>query len=390
MLTKNIETPDLNKYSFEQGPIRPPSEAYSLLIRVTRNCPWNRCRFCSVYKEHKFELREADDVIEDIKKARSISDTIKELAGKTGNPQGIRDVAAAVYNGFHYDWSVRNVALWMYAGGKSVFLQDANSLIMRTPDFVKVLNFLRASFPDVDRVTSYGRSKTAAKKTAEEMISIKNAGLSRLHIGMETGSDVVLKYIDKGVTGAEQVEGGKRVKEAGIELSEYIMPGLGGRKMTKEHVEGTAWALNQINPDFIRLRSLCLSPAQLMWTDITSKDFELQTDDEVVAELGGLIEKLEVTSYLVSDHVMNLLPELEGKFPEAKQTCLSIIYKYLSLPEQDRNNYKLGRRMGLYERLDDMNNRESYNRINESLLSIASDPNRNVDDVINSLKASMV
>ena len=389
-MSTSFQMPDFNRFQFEQGPIRPPSEAYSLLLRVTRNCPWNRCRFCSVYKEHKFELRTAEEVIADIEKIKSISDGIKEVAKKMGDGGKLKDVAAAIYNQYYLDMSVRNVGLWLWAGGKNVFLQDANTLIMRTPDLLNVLNKLKEIFPEVNRITSYARSKTAAKKTVEELVDLRNAGLSRLHIGMESGSDVVLKYIDKGVTGAEHVEGGKRIKQSGISLSEYIMPGIGGRKMSADHVEGTAYVLNQIDPDFIRLRSTCLSPRQLMWSDVESKDFELQTDDEVALELHRLIEKLEVTSYVVSDHIMNLLPEIEGKFPEAKSTCLNVIDRYLALPVEERNNYKLGRRMGAYEKLDDLKNSERFNAVQQNLQSIENDPKRNLDEVIDGLKAGMV
>ncbi len=389
MAIDDIIIPDLNNYRFEQGPIRPPSEAYSLLIRVTRNCPWNRCLFCSVYKGQKFELRPADDVIEDIKKAKAVYEEIKKLAWKMGKGNGVRDIAGMIYNQVQYDWSVRNVGLWLWAGGKFVFLQDANSLIMRTPDLVRVISFIRESFPEVNRITTYARSKTAAQKSLEDLIQIREAGLSRTHIGMESGSDEVLRLIDKGVTGQEHIEGGKKIKEAGISLSEYIMPGLGGRQLSQQHVEGTANVLNQINPDFIRLRTFCAGPHHLIWPKIESGELTLQTDDEVAAELGKLIERLEVTSYLASDHISNLLPELEGKFPEAKTTCLNVINKYLSFTEQERMNYKLGRRLGYYDKLDDIKDRLRYERVKEVLDSIEISGDKNLDDVVNGLKAGM-
>jgi radical SAM superfamily enzyme YgiQ (UPF0313 family) len=244
MSNDDVTIQDLSQYRFEQGPIRPPSEAYSLLLRVTRNCPWNRCIFCTVYKGTKFQLREADEVIEDIKKVKALYDEIKKIAWKTGLGDKIQDVAAGVYNQYGIDWSIRNVALWMWAGAKSVFLQDANTLIMRTPDLLKVLLFLKETFPQVNRITSYARSKTAAQKTVEELIQLKDAGLSRLHIGMESGSDEVLKFMDKGVTAAEHIAGGKNVTMSGISLSEYIMPGLGGKKWSDVHATETARVLS--------------------------------------------------------------------------------------------------------------------------------------------------
>jgi radical SAM superfamily enzyme YgiQ (UPF0313 family) len=389
MTFDDVSIKDLNEYRFEQGPIRPPSEAYSLLLRVTRNCPWNRCLFCTVYKGTKFELREADEVIEDIKKVKTIYEEIKKIAWKIGKGDSIKDVAANVYNQYNYDWSVRNVGLWMWAGAKSVFLQDANTLIMRTPDLVKVLLFLKESFPQVNRITSYARSKTAAKKTVEELIQLKDAGLSRLHIGLESGSDEVLKFVDKGVTAAEQIEGGKNVKKSGISLSEYIMPGLGGKKWSDVNALETARVLNEIDPDFIRLRTLGLGPVHPLWAKVQSGEYEPPTDDEIAAEIGKMIEKLEVTSYLASDHMSNLLPEVEGKFPEAKQACLDVINRYLALPEKDRLNYKVGRRMGYYEKLDDIKDKSIYSRVEEIIDSIELSGVKSIEDVLSNVRAGM-
>ncbi len=377
-------------YSFELGPIRPPSEAFSLLIRVTRNCPWNRCEFCSTYKGQKFELRPAEDVIEDIEKAKAISNEIKELAWKSGEGDRIRDVAARVYQQYQYDAAIRNVALWMWAGSKSAFLQDANSLIMRTHDLVKVIAFLKRTFPELERITSYARSKTASKKSVEELKELKEAGLSRLHIGMESGSDLVLAYIKKGVTAEEHIKGGKNVKEAGISLSEYIMPGLGGKKMSADHVHHTAIVLNQIDPDFIRLRTLRVNPTMSLWSKVESGEFELQTEDEVVEELGSLIKKLEVTSQLKSDHIMNLLPEIDGRFPEAKSACLAVIERYLSLSPQERLNYRMGRRAGYYERLDDLYDAFKYQKVEEIINNINSSSEGTVEEVIDRLKQQFI
>src|SRR4030043_1772050 len=385
-----IDAKKLTDYSFELGPIRPPSEAYSLLIRVTRNCPWNRCQFCPVYKGQKFELRPAEDVIRDIEAAKAIYDEIKDLAWKMGNGGRLRDIAATIYTRYQHNDCIRNVALWLWAGGNSAFLQDANTLIMRTPDLVRVVSFLKQTFPELNRITSYARSKTAAKKSLEELEELKNAGLSRLHIGMESGSNLVLSYMEKGVTAEEHIAGGKKVKEAGISLWEYVMPRLGGRKMSSEHVLGTAAVLNEIDPDYIRLRTLYVRQDMLLWSKLESGDFEMQTEDEVVEEIGKLIEKLEVTSHLKSDHILNLLPEVEGKFPEAKPECLAIINRYLALPSQEKLNFRLGRRTGYYEKLDDLYDANRHQKVEEAIERIASETTDSVDEVILQLKASFV
>ncbi|MBL7061767.1 MAG: radical SAM protein [Dehalococcoidia bacterium] len=389
-LDYRINTDKLADYSFELGPIRPPSEAYSLLIRVTRNCPWNRCQFCPVYKGQKFELRPAEDVIRDIETAKAIADEIKELARRMGDGGRLRDVAAAIYNGYQHNASIRNVALWLWAGGKSAFLQDANTLIMRTPDLVRVISFLKQSFPELNRITSYARSKTAAKKSLEELKELKDAGLSRLHIGMESGSNLVLSYMEKGVTAEEHIAGGKKVKGAGISLCEYVMPGLGGRKMSSDHVIGTAAVLNETDPDYIRLRTLYVRQDMPLWSKLEAGDFELQTEDEVVEEIGKLIEKLEATSELKSDHILNLLPEVEGKFPEAKPACLATINRYLALPPEERLNFRLGRRTGYYEKLDDLYDANRHQKVDEAIKHITSETTDSVDETIYRIKSGFM
>jgi len=382
--------PKITERTFEQGPIRPPSEAYSLLIRATRNCPWNRCQFCPVYRGQRFELRPPEDVIKDIDTAKAIAEDIKQLAWRTGNGSRIKEVAATIYNQNQYNYCIRNVALWLWAGADSAFLQDANSLIMRTPDLLQVIVNLKKSFPDLTRITSYARSKTAAKKTVEELKQLKDAGLSRLHIGLESGSDEVLSYMDKGVTADEHIKGGQNIKTAGISLSEYIMPGLGGRKMASQHSRETARVLNEINPDFIRLRTLYVRQGMDLWSKVENGDFEQQIEDKVVEEIGKTIEELNVTSELKSDHILNLLPELEGKFPEAKQVCLDIIHRYLTLPEKERLNFRLGRRAGLYEKLDDIYDATKFQKVDEVINRITAETSSNVDDAIRQLMESFV
>ena len=156
----------MNNY-FEQGPIRPPSEAASLLVRVTRNCPWNKCAFCHTYRGSKFELRSVDDVKKDIQAMKDIADVITGLSRKWGEGGRVnRDVLRQIYNSkeFYNDFTY-TVAAWLYFGGENVFLQDANSLILKTADLVSILDFLREKFPQIKRITSYCRSHTAARKT---------------------------------------------------------------------------------------------------------------------------------------------------------------------------------------------------------------------------------
>jgi radical SAM superfamily enzyme YgiQ (UPF0313 family) len=354
-------------HTFELGPIRPPSEAYSLLIRATRNCPWNRCQFCPVYKGSKFELRPVDQIMKDIEAILSISEGIKEVTWKAGYGDKVREVAAMLCNQPQYGPCVCHVAQWLATGGKTAFLQDSNTLIMRTPELIQVITFLRKTFPSLNRVTTYGRSHTAARKSIAELKELKDAGLDRIHIGLETGYDPLLAYMEKGCNAENHIQGGKKAKEAGISLCEYVMPGLGGRKLSQEHARETAKVLNEIDPDHIRLRSLHVSPAMPLWTRLQEGDFEVQTEDEVAKEIGVFIENLQVTSYLKSDHILNLLMEVEGKMPEEKEKCLNIINEYLSLPDEERLNFKVGRRAGVYNSLGDLSDNCKHDKVEQAI-----------------------
>jgi hypothetical protein len=312
-------------------------------------------------------LRPVDEVKQDILTAKSISERIKEIAH--GRGKDIREAAAAVYNSPPND-SYRNVALWMYAGGKSVFLQDANTLIMKTADLVEIIRYLKETFPELERITSYARSHTIARKSIEELQQLRDAGLSRIHIGMESGYDSVLEFLDKGVTAADHVAAGKKVVASGISLCEYVMPGAGGRKWWREHAIETAKALNRINPDFIRLRTLTVQPRMLISEDVRSGEFVRLTDEEVVEELKLFVENLECESQIVSDHIINLLPEVEGKLPGDKEKMLAVIRRFQELSPEEKENYKLGRRMAVYNRLDDLDDimlREQVNRVMRQL-----------------------
>jgi histone acetyltransferase (RNA polymerase elongator complex component) len=350
---------------FEQGPIRPPSEARSLLIRVTRNCPWNRCAFCPVYKGARFSLRTVEEVKKDIDTAKKMVDRITVLSWKMGK-SGRVDAAvldAVARNGQFTD-SFRSVAFWLHHGAESAFLQDANSLIMKTPDLLKVVSYMKATFPGLKRITSYARSHTLARKSVESLRELREAGLNRIHVGLESGSDAVLALVKKGTTGAEQIEGGRRVVEAGIELSEYVMPGLGGRELSEDHALETARVLNAVNPHFIRIRSLAL-PQGTALRDLWEKGkIDRLSDEEIVREERLFLENLEgIRSNVVSDHMLNLLEEVEGRLPEEKPRMLALIDRYLDLPVEDRLLYQLGRRLGHFQTLASLDDPAQRGRV---------------------------
>jgi len=347
---------DTHVNGFEQGPIRPPNEAQSLLLRITRNCPWNQCLFCPVYKGRKFSLRSVEEIKEDIRSARALADEITELSFRLGEGGRINDrVVSAVFNRPETPDEMRSVAAWMYYGTGACFLQDADNLVMKTADLVEVLRFLRETFPEITRVTTYSRSRTIVRKSVEGLTEIRKAGLDRVHVGLESGYDPLLKLVKKGVSSEQQVEAGRKAVEAGLELSEYVMPGLGGQEMWKEHALATAGVLNRINPHFIRLRSLRVPRRVPLYALYENGTFTMQTDDGVAEEIRVFIQALEgITSVLTSDHIMNLLEEVSGKLPEDKEAMLEVIRRYQALSDEDRLIYRLGRRGGTYRSTSDL------------------------------------
>ena len=289
---------------YEMGPIRPPSEAYSLLIRVDRNCHWNRCEFCPVYKHETHEPRPVSEVLDDIRNAAPAYEASLGITFKTA------------------------------------FLQDADPIKLPTSDLVLILTELRKSFPAITRVTTYARSASLAKKPVEELKELRDAGLTRIHCGFETGYDALLRYMKKGASAKIQIKGGKKVKDAGIELSEYYMPGLGGdlcleeQPTWKRHAEESARVLNEIDPDFIRMRTLGIPPFGPLWQKFQKGEFKRLSDLDIVKEIHYFIETLEgISSQVKSDHSSNALMELEGKLPEDKERMLAIAESYLKMPQ---------------------------------------------------------
>jgi len=376
-------------HSFELGPIRPPSEAFSLLIRTTRNCSWNRCKFCTIYKGNKFQLRPVEEIKWDIITAKDIRDEIIEYAKKNGIQDSVRDAARQIINS-PVNSSYHNVALWLYGGGHTSFLQDANSLIMRTNELVETLNFLKETFPDINRVTSYGRSKTASKKTIEELKDIHQAGLTRVHIGMETGYDALLEFMDKGVSAKDHIAGGRKLVESGISLSEYVILGMGGREMWREHALETARVLNEICPDYIRTRTLSVSDGSLLQDEVNNGNFTRLTDEEIIKEERLLIENLNCDSQFVSDHIINLLQEVEGNLLKDKDKMLATIDRFLNLSQEEKLNFKIGRRAGTYTYLDDMNDSYRYEQVEKAVQRLSGDNNELNEETIYQLMRSYI
>lgn len=356
---------------FRIGPIRPPSEANSLLIQVTNGCTWNKCRFCRLYRHTKFKAYSADSIRSDIDNIAYWAERVRKHERKAGwDIDGINAELSAIADDEERQ-CMYTVANWLVAGGENVFLQDGNSTALSGGRLTDVLVYLRQVFPQVKRITSYGRAENLSRSSAEDYAELKAAGLDRIHSGFESGSDAVLKRINKGVTQEQQIRAGKAVKAGGIELSIYFMPGVGGRDLSDDNAEGTAEVINAVNPDFVRVRTAAVKPGTELYKDWQDGLFELCGDDDKVREIRRVIEltgetagekNAAIGTYLVSDHMINLLQDIEGYLgshgydTEDRVRMLSRIDEYLDMPEDRRRVFQLLRRTLRAYSLDDMKN----------------------------------
>ena len=359
------------KNEFELGPIRPPSEAKSILLRVTRNCPWNKCTFCHTYKAERFSKRDKTDIISDIDSIYEISQRIINTAQDTRYRGQVTEKVLSDAKGTDStsDYYYRQVAYWLVFGMKSLFLQDANSLMLKTSELVEIISYAKKRFPSLERITSYARAKTISMKSFEEMKELKEAGLSRIHIGMESGSDRVLEFIKKGVTAKEHIDAGRKAVEAGLDLSEYYMPGLGGRELLKENALESARVLNEINPTFIRIRSTVPLPGTPLYQSMIDKKWIATTEIERVQELRLFLEKLNgISSNVLSDHIMNLLEDIEGKLPKDRDRMIETIDSFLNFDENDRESFIIGRRLGHFHSISDYAKNQEIERIKNKLM----------------------
>ncbi|MFP4388458.1 MAG: radical SAM protein [Desulfococcaceae bacterium] len=260
-----------------EGPIyRPPSEADSLLIQATVGCPHNRCAFCMVYKNGpRFRVRPAEDIVADLHEARR----------RRG----------------------RNV--------RTLFLPAGNTIAMPTDALVSVLEAARNIFPALKRITVYGSSPMIRRKGPDDLARLARAGLSRIHVGLESGDDEVLRRIVKGTTAGEQETAGRWAMEAGIELSVYVILGIGGVERSAQHAGATRELLNRLSPDFIRLRTFVPKVHTPLLADVEAGRFEMLDAHGVLRETRALLDGLTARSRLASDHYTNYL-NLSGNLPE--------------------------------------------------------------------------
>lgn len=347
--------PTAYPFEVETGPIRPPAEAQSLLVRVTRGCFWNKCHFCEHYSHTKSSRRSLEEIKQDI-------------------------YALARY---HQNYHIR-----------SCFLQDGDAFILDTKSLVDILETISNLFPTIHQISSYARASSIARKSASEMKEIRGAGLNRLYCGMESGSDTILSQVRKGVTAKQLIQGGRLAKEADIEISEFILIGLGGKDLWQENAVETAHVLNEINPDFIRSRQLGVKDNTKLGESLRNGAYKLQSEKELYQEQQMLIENLGgITSrYTASDHAINLLMEIDGTLPDDKSAMLNVIKDYLDLEDQDQMNFTIGRRLGTYSNLASFNKAsEKYYQVEQAIGQLRLRfQGRKMREICNHLRARMM
>ncbi|HWQ79873.1 MAG TPA: radical SAM protein [Anaerovoracaceae bacterium] len=341
--------------TYRIGPIRPPSEANSLLLQITEGCTWNRCKFCGLYKHEGFRAFS----VESIKKDIDVMAEYARIARDSQREDGSWDKRAALEKVNQMTREEQNcyylVYRWLAHGGENVFLQDGNSLAVKTERVAEVLRYLKEKLPGIKRITTYGRAETLSKISVEQYLELKSAGLNRIHSGFESGSDRVLALINKGVTSEQEIIAGKNIKEAGVELSVYFMPGIGGKALSAENAPETARVVRAINPDFVRIRTAVVKEGTELWQDYLDGIFQLCSENEKLAEIRLLIEHTgNCTGFLASDHIINLLQEVEGRLDRDHGKMLSMIDRYFSMTEYEQKLYQLARRSGMVKQPEDL------------------------------------
>lgn len=421
---------------FEICSIRPPTENSSITFRLTRNCYWNKCGFCPVYKSGaKFSKRSIEEVELDIKKAKII-DTLLYDTGITGNSAFynqsslyslIAEVKQARFDAgitpsmhessnnledspdldermrWFLSWfkdkptiedSFTHVYSWRAGGGRTCFFGDADSLILK-PEFIsRAASLVKKTFPSLERITIYGRTKSAAQvRSLSDLKLYAAAGISRVHFGLESGSDRVLELITKGETSEDHINGALKVKEAGISCSVYVMPGVGGKALSEDNSRETARVLSRIAPDFVRLRTLELFPGTGLHILRKNGSFIEASEVEVVREIRTIISETECETEIVSDSATNLL-NVNGRLPRDRDRMLRIIDSYLALSEREKIEFSLRSRiesfMGQYGGLteDIYSMLEPY--IRSGILYIDNTEDEDIIDITSAIRGKLM
>ena len=285
---------------YEGAVYRPPSEANSLILQATIGCSWNRCTFCTMFTEKEFRARGLEGIRTDVEKV-----------------------------------------LPYYRDTDRIFLADGNALCMDSKELISVLDLLYSRFEKLQRVTIYGGPIDIVKKTPEELKALKDAGLSMIYLGLESGSAEVLKRVRKGATPEMMAEAARKVKGAGIQLSVIFILGLGGKGLTQEHAKATAKVLSEMDPEFAAGLTLLLEEGAPMIDEIEAGRMTLLGPDEVMMELKTLVEGLELSDCIFrTNHASNYYP-IGGKLPEDKERILAQIDKASSNSHFKREHFRV-------------------------------------------------
>lgn len=270
---------------YEGNVFRPPSEARSLIIQVTIGCAHNDCTFCSMYKDKKFRIRNLNEVLEDLAAARKY-----------------------------------------YKHVRRIFLADGDALVLKTESLVKILEYIKENFPECERVGIYASPHDILRKSDQDLKLLYEKGLKIAYLGVESGSDNILKAIKKGVTPEEMIEAGKKINKSGIELSMTLISGLGGKEKWKEHAVKSGKIISKINPKYVGLLTLMVEPGTELYMDVKEDKFSLLSAEEVLLETEEMIKNIEDVSDCVfrSNHASNYL-SLKGTLPEDKKRLLEEI-----------------------------------------------------------------
>ena len=253
---------------------RPPSEGRSLIVQVTIGCAHNSCTFCNMYKDKKFRVRTMEEIMKDLLEAQ------------------------AMYGPY----------------ARRVFLADGDALVMKTEDILTILKAVEELFPNAERVSSYGTAQDILRKSEEELRALAAAGLGIIYMGAETGDDEILKYINKGVTSAEIIAAGQKLKRCGLQSSITLISGLGGRGKVKEHARSCARLISAINPEYASFLTLRLYEGTPMYDDVVSGRFERITPDEIIDEMTEFLQNVDSPGTVFrTNHASNYVV-LKGDF----------------------------------------------------------------------------
>ncbi len=330
---------------FETGVYRPPMHGHSLLLRVTENCPWNKCHFCMLYKGHQFRTRPNSQILEEIDNIGYIKERVLShvVDGRFDMEQLNREYSSL--STIQEKECYAMVFNWIANGDmEAMFLQDGNTMVLKTDKLLEILERIRLRIPELKIIASYGRADTLCGKSAEEFKELREAGLNMIHCGYETGSAKTLKLINKGFTVEQELEAGHKLKDAGITMNLFYMPGNGGKNGNARNAIETAAVVNDIEPEYVRLRSFVLKEGSMLREMEKRGDFINCTENEKVEELRSFIENLKaINTYIISDHIINLL-DIYGLVKDDREEMLSVIDSYLSLPENIQRRYQLARR----------------------------------------------